>query len=107
MKKVNGDGFGRLLEALADEATFGMSLDDYQNPIPDDVDDIREQHRNEMMQMASLIQLSFLRRDEPACQEMPDRVRSKIMNKANEFLSAQKISNNVAEIVSLVDKKSQ
>jgi hypothetical protein len=64
-----------------------VSLDEHDKPIRGD---ITEQHRTEMMQIASLIQLSFLRRDERACPKMPDRLVKKLRKNADEFLSAQK-----------------
>lgn len=100
MSKSNNNGVGPLLEILADEATFGLGADqnDLLKAIPED---LTQRQRDEMMRVAGLTQLSFLKLDANACQDMPEHVREKILTKADDFFAQQSARETVAQAVNI------
>jgi len=100
MTNSEKNGVDRLLEILADEATFGLGAeqDDLLKAIPND---LSQQQRDEMMNIAGLTQLSFLKLDADACQDMPEHVRDKILTKADEFFAKQGANENSSKVVNM------
>lgn len=100
MTKTEKNGVDHLLEILADEATFGLGAeqDDLLKAIPND---LSQHQRDEMMNIAGLTQLSFLKLDANACQDMPEHVRDKILTKADEFFAKQGANENSSKVVNM------
>ena len=100
MSETEGNSVDRLLEILADEAAFGLGADQ-EHLLKSIPDDLSPAERDEMMKIAGLTQLSFLKIDAPACQEMPEHLREKILTKADEFFARQFATSNAGKVVEL------
>ena len=84
MSNPNNITADALLELLADEATFGLGIEEQQllDALPADISD---KDREELMRVAGLTQMSFLKLDRSSCQDMPANLRNKVEAQAKAF----------------------
>lgn len=77
----------RLLDLLAEEATFGLGSS--ASGRPPDIPTSFEAEHEAMMLAATLDQLGFLKLDEVAYREMPAHLRRRILEEADQYLDDQ------------------
>ena len=96
MKGRKIDPLERKLELLVDDTAFGLG-EETQDSVENYSPASSECHRNELMTIADLAQFCFLRLEPGAYQEMPDRVRTRILRAADDFFARQNNNANHAD----------
>lgn len=79
----------RATELLADEAAFGLDIA-HVRELDDLLRETGDARRDEMMQVAALLQLGFLNTDPGAYKPMPEQLRTTVARQAEEFLAGKK-----------------
>jgi hypothetical protein len=79
----------RATKLLADEAAFGLDIADARE-LDELLRETGDARRDEMMQVAALLQLGFLETDPAGYEPMPEQLRTTVARQAEEFLAAEK-----------------
>ncbi|MGI9330179.1 MAG: anti-sigma factor [Gammaproteobacteria bacterium] len=77
-----------LEQLLADEATDGLEAS-ASNEIEDMLESGGGPERDDFMRVASLMQMGFLKQDKSSGERLPDNLREKLAEQANEFFGQQ------------------